>query len=194
MSFECRKAIQRRLHDPLFHRIFCGYGLDVGSGEDGLSRYAFMFPRLIGVRDWNLDPDGDGQTLPGEQQNQYDFVHSSHSLEHMADPFLALSRWLEVVRPNGHIVLLVPDFDLYEHRRWPSENFEHTHAFTLGPTSEPWLVNLFDLALHFVDRALTVKVSRLEATFDFGADPLLDQTCYGHGASESAIEMVLRKR
>ena len=202
MAQECRKACYRRLHDPAFHqRYFVGNGLDVGAGEDSLSKYAFFFPRITTVRDWNHS-DGDGTDLEGELANWYDFVHSSHSLEHMRDPYTALKRWLEVVKPGGHVIVTVPDFQMYEHHRWPSENGEHTHAFTMGPTQHrvlhpwdywDWRVNVLDLARYFEEEAVPVKIERLESTFDWNADPLLDQTCFGSGAAEACIEFVLRK-
>lgn len=195
MANECRKANQRRLHDPAFHqRFFVGHGLDIGAGEDSLGRYAFMFPRIASVRDWNHS-DGDGTDLLRIGNDVFDFVHSSHSLEHMRDPYSAIGRWLEVVRSGGHLIITVPDFGMYEHSRWPSDNAEHTHAFTLGTpgAATHWLVNVLELAGTFRRVAHAIKIERLEYAFDFGADPNLDQTCFGSGASESAIEIVLRK-
>jgi SAM-dependent methyltransferase len=201
---ECRKSSIRRLHSPAFHqRFFVGSGLDVGAGEDSLTRYAFMFPRITFVKDWNHS-DGDGMDLIGEPVNYYHFVHSSHSLEHMRTPHEALRRWIEVLRPGGHIIVTVPDFEMYEHNRWPSENGEHTHFFTIaGPrpevaramTAEMWEKHVSICALaRELQGCEVVKIERQEYAFDFGEDPLLDQTCFGHGASESAIEFILRKR
>jgi hypothetical protein len=40
MSYECSKAVQRRLHDPRFiTRFFAGAGIDIGSGPDPLVVY-----------------------------------------------------------------------------------------------------------------------------------------------------------
>lgn len=193
MANECRKANQRRLHEPAFHqRFFVGEGIDVGAGDDSLGRYAFAFPRISHVCDWNHS-NGDGTDLQGLAENAYDFLHSSHSLEHMRDPYVALARWIQVVKPNGHLIITVPDFGLYEHSRWPSDNHEHTHAFTLGATEHPWLINVLHLVTRFSDVAHPIKIERQEYAFDFSAEPYLDQTCFGSGASESAIEIVLRK-
>jgi SAM-dependent methyltransferase len=151
-----------------------------------------MFPRIVAVRDWNHS-DGDGTDLEGVSDGVYDFVHSSHSLEHMRDPYTALTRWLRVVRTGGYIICLVPDFVMYEHARWPSDNKEHTYAFTMMLSTEQWLVNVMHLCAGLGLLATTVKIERLESTFDFGADPNVDQTCFASGAGECAIEFILRK-
>lgn len=41
--------------------------------------------------------------------NTYGFILSSHSLEHVANPLLALKEWSRVLKPNGTIVLVLPD-------------------------------------------------------------------------------------
>ena len=48
----------------------------------------------------------------------YDFVLSSHMLEHTANPLRALSEWDRVLRPGGGLVLVVPHRDgTFDHRR-----------------------------------------------------------------------------
>jgi SAM-dependent methyltransferase len=38
----------------------------------------------------------------------YDFLLSSHTLEHTANPILALREWLRVLKDNGVVVLVLP--------------------------------------------------------------------------------------
>lgn len=195
MGQEMRKAMHRRLHEPTFaQRIFVGDVLDVGAGDDGFARYRFLWPRVTNVREWQHD-DGDGTDLPGLPDASFDCVVSSHSLEHMRDPLTALRRWLAVTKVGGHVVFVVPDFAMYEHHCWPSANNEHTHAFLIdgfGRDHLPEHVNLVELVMQ-LDGCETVKIERLESTFDFGEDRMLDQTCFGHGSAESAIEVILRR-
>src|ERR1019366_2140062 len=133
MGRECFKSTMRRVRDPLFHQsVFVGDVLDVGSGDDPLSLFAYMFPRIRSVRDWYHDPDGDGMTLPGLAPASFDTVHASHVLEHLDDPIRALVRWAEVLRMGGHVVALLPEAIMYEHGQWPSRNNEHQNAFTSG--------------------------------------------------------------
>jgi predicted SAM-dependent methyltransferase len=41
--------------------------------------------------------------------SRYDFVLSSHSLEHTANPLKALKEWNRIIKPGGTLVLLLPD-------------------------------------------------------------------------------------
>src|SRR5262249_19674846 len=129
---ECSKSIQRRLADPNFAaRYFVGDGLDVGGKPDPLNIYRELFVRMGTVRTWDLE-DGDAQLLTGVEDDSVDFVHSSHCLEHLRDPREGLANWLRVVRPGGHLIVTVPDEDLYEQGVFPSTfNRDHKWTFTV---------------------------------------------------------------
>ena len=58
--------------------------------------------------------DQAAELMASVADNTYDFVHSSHCLEHMRDPARAMHNWLRILKPGGHLVCLVPDEDLYE--------------------------------------------------------------------------------
>lgn len=49
--------------------------------------------------------------LWGIADESYDFILSSHSLEHTANPLKALKEWLRVLKPGGYLVLVLPDKD-----------------------------------------------------------------------------------
>jgi len=56
---------------------------------------------------------------------KYDFVISSHVLEHTANPILALSQWLRLLKDQGTLVLILPHKDnTFDHRR-PVTTLEH---------------------------------------------------------------------
>jgi len=58
---------------------------------------------------------GDLRMVPS---GSYDFVLSSHMLEHTANPLRALSEWGRVLKPGGGLVLVVPHRDgTFDHRR-----------------------------------------------------------------------------
>jgi SAM-dependent methyltransferase len=87
--------------------------------------------------------------IPSES---YDFVLSSHTLEHTANPLLALSEWLRVIRELGMLLLVVPHKDgTFDHRR-PVTTLEHLlRDFERGTTEEdlthlPEILKLHDLA------------------------------------------------
>ncbi|HWA39684.1 MAG TPA: class I SAM-dependent methyltransferase [Burkholderiales bacterium] len=191
---ECGKSMLRRVHDIRFAtRYFVGDGIDVGAGEDPLHFYAELFPAMRSCRAWEWN-DGDGATLPGVADESFDFVHASHSLEHLDDPRVALRNWARVLRPGGHIVILVPDEDLYEQGTFPSRhNEDHKWTFTVAKkaTWSPRSVSLAALAQEFADRLQTVKIELLDATFRFSGRAGFDQTQTPIG--ECAIELILRK-
>lgn len=57
--------------------------------------------------------------------DSYDFLLSSHVLEHIANPIKALKEWERIVKPNGHFVLILPHKDgTFDHNR-PTTTLEH---------------------------------------------------------------------
>jgi SAM-dependent methyltransferase len=48
----------------------------------------------------------------------YDFLFSSHSLEHIANPLKAVGEWLRVVKNRGYVVIIVPEKSIcFDHKR-----------------------------------------------------------------------------
>lgn len=191
---ETSKSVMRRLHDNRFiTRYFVGDGIDIGCGNDPISLYAELFPAMKSLKPWDL-PDGDAQMLAGVADECFDFVHSSHCLEHMLAPALALQNWFRVLKPGGHLIVLVPDEDLYEMGVFPScNNADHKWTFTLWKESS-WCdksVNVLDLVKALGAAAQPVKLELLDASHRYGLPPM-DQTMTPVG--ECAIEMVIRKR
>lgn len=57
--------------------------------------------------------------------SSYDFVLSSHCIEHLANPLQGLSEWIRVLKQNGLLVLVLPHKDgTFDHRR-PVTSLEH---------------------------------------------------------------------
>jgi len=83
----------------------------------------------------------------------YDAVLSSHVLEHLANPIGALAEWRRVVRPGGHVLLIVPHRDgTFDHRR-PVTSFEHLRSDAERDTGEDDLTHLDEiLSLHDLER------------------------------------------
>ncbi|MDB6102014.1 MAG: class SAM-dependent methyltransferase [Gammaproteobacteria bacterium] len=66
--------------------------------------------------------------LKGIEAESYDFVMSSHALEHVANPLKALSEWVRVLKPAGLLVLILPNRDqTFDHRR-PVTSMAHLIA------------------------------------------------------------------
>jgi len=191
---ECSKSISRRLADANFiNRYFVGNGLDIGGKPDPLSLYRELFCQMRSVRTWDWE-DGDAQFLASAKDGEFDFVHSSHCLEHLVDPHEGIRSWLRVVRPGGYLVVTVPDEDLYEQGVFPSTfNRDHKWTFTIFKTRS-WSgrsVNVIDLVRELGEGAELVRVEQLSSTYRFDL-PRYDQTLTPVG--ECGIEFVLRKR
>ena len=65
-----------------------------------------------------------------------DFVLSSHVLEHMANPLQALREWQRVLKPDGHLLLLLPHgARTFDHPR-KTTSWEHLVADFAAATPE----------------------------------------------------------
>lgn len=63
----------------------------------------------------------DGTDLHQFADASYDFVLSCHNLEHIANPVKALKGWIRILRPQGSIILVLPDGRrTFDHRRTPT--------------------------------------------------------------------------
>ncbi len=51
---------------------------------------------------------GEARRLEGVEDGAYDALLASHVIEHLADPLGALAEWRRAVRPEGHVLLVVP--------------------------------------------------------------------------------------
>lgn len=175
---ETTKARGRRLTECFFEKYCQGLGLDIGYGGDLV---------CVNARGWDIE-DGDAMLLEGLADESFDFVYSSHTLEHMKDLNVALTNWWRVLRPGGYLLLYVPHRDLYEKRsvlpsRW---NLDHKHYFLPEVDEPPVTVGLLP------------QLKRSLETFDLLR---LATCCEGHTITgplshsdgEYSIEVVLRK-
>ena len=94
---------------------FCkGNGLDIGSGE-------WPLPGATSI-DTKFGKDGNG--LP---DGEWDYIFSSHCLEHLADPVYALEHWKAHIKPGGVLFLYLPHPDM---KYWnPTRNRKHLHSW-----------------------------------------------------------------
>jgi len=67
----------------------------------------------------------DATNLSSISDNSYDFILSSHSLEHIANPIKAITEWLRVLKDAGLILLILPSKEFcFDHKR-PVTTFAH---------------------------------------------------------------------
>lgn len=121
---ETRKAHNRREKEGFFDKYCQGEGLDIGCGNDVIKD---------GCSGWDI-VNGDAQYLKGVPDGCFDYVYSSHCIEHVDDVRVALKNWFRVVKKGGYLLLYLPERDLYEKQsqlpsRW---NPHHKHMFLLG--------------------------------------------------------------
>jgi SAM-dependent methyltransferase len=67
----------------------------------------------------------EGSDLSLLKDNQFDFLLSSHSLEHIANPIKALNHWRRILKQRGRLVLILPDSSVTFDRKRPITKLEH---------------------------------------------------------------------
>lgn len=96
-------------------RHYCaGRGLDVGAGK---------WP-LKGAIPVDVTSGGDAMALP---KGQFDYIFSSHALEHLNDPVGAIEHWKTRLRPGAWLFLYLPH-PAMEYWR-PQFNRKHRHIW-----------------------------------------------------------------
>jgi SAM-dependent methyltransferase len=101
-----------------YAKEFCkGTGLDVG----GFLDWTFPGARAVNI---TLADGYDAYNLPA---GEYDYIFSSHTLEHLPDYVKALDYWKAHIKPGGVLFLYLPHPDM---EYWlPQNNRKHLHAF-----------------------------------------------------------------
>jgi len=148
---------------------------------------------MLSCRNWDVQ-DGDAMFLESIKDATFDFVHSSHCLEHLENAYDGIGNWLRVLKSGGYLIVTIPETNLYEHGYWPSRfNGDHKTTFSINnPDPKPHEITTLKMLQDFTPAA---EVERLILHRDFFDDSLpaaTDQTWTGN--AECAIEFVLRKR
>lgn len=181
--YETSKARARRKREGLFERFIFGKGIDIGCGPD---------PLTAQCRQWD-QKDGDAQLMEGVAAESFDYVYSSHCLEHVRDARATLKRWWELVKPGGALIVVVPDEDLYEQGVWPSnKNPDHKATFTIYKSKSwsPVSVNVLDL-LRELEDGCVMYCKRIDEGYEYeGLGSGVDQSL---GFAEVGIEFVVQK-
>jgi SAM-dependent methyltransferase len=84
----------------------------------------------------------DASNLSSIADHTYDFILSSHNLEHFANPIKALEEWKRVTRPGGGLIIVLPDYSkTFDHRRTPT-SIDHIFEDFERDTQEDDLTHL----------------------------------------------------
>lgn len=98
---------------------FAGRTVWEGTLKDG-DRFAYGRGRTLGTQFIR-----DAVDLHGIEDASYDFVCSSHTLEHVANPLKALREWSRILRRDGTLILVLPHYEAtFDHRR-PVTSLDH---------------------------------------------------------------------
>jgi SAM-dependent methyltransferase len=105
---------------PFALEVCKGVGLDIG-----YSRREWKLPGAIGVEP-SIDFTYDAMNLP---EGQFDYIMSSHMLEHYKGNFAnLLDYWTTKLKEGGVLFLYLPDYSQYYWRVW--NNRKHIHSLT----------------------------------------------------------------
>ncbi|MFC2099078.1 class I SAM-dependent methyltransferase [Bacteroidota bacterium] len=90
----------------------------------------------------------DAVNLNGIESGKYDFVLSCNSLEHIANPFKALTEWLRIIKSGGLLLLVLP---------YKNSNFDHNRNITsMDHLLEDFNNNISEEDLTHLDEILTL--------------------------------------
>ena len=103
-----------------FAKHFCkGKGIDVGC-----MKKEWAFPEAFPI-DPLFTPEYDALKLP---DGEFDYIFSSHMLEHLDDWVVCLDYWREKIVKNGWVFLYLPHYSSEYWRPW--NNRKHKHILT----------------------------------------------------------------
>lgn len=188
MGKETWKCYEHRLNNGFFEKYLNGDGIDIGGGDDCL-----VVPNGT-VRLFDKS-DGDAQYLNTILSNTFDFVYSSHCLEHMVDPYIAYENWIRVCKHGKYIYIIVPHEIYYEKLIWPSRwNPDHKHSFTLGEKKLPNSINVYQFMEKFLDKIEIIDVFLNLQNYDHSKPINIDQTANHLDKICCHIEMIAKKR
>jgi SAM-dependent methyltransferase len=175
---ETSKAKKRRMEEGFFEKYCQGNGLDIGYGGD------LLCPNCKG---WDIE-DGDAQTLEGLPDNHFDFVYSSHCLEHVNDAADAISNWWRVLKPGGYLILYIPERDLYERKKTlPSRwNTSHKRFFLLDKDELPDTVGILPLIEKTLENYTITKAELCKQNYKLASET-------SQASGEYSIEVILKK-
>lgn len=176
---ETSKSYNLRIREGHFEKYLKGKGIDIGAGPDPL----VVLDGTVKGYDFK---QGDANFMEDQKDNIYDFVYSSHCLEHMKSVRTSLFNWCRILKPGGYLYVTVPDFELYEKCNWPS-NFNLDHKFSFSKDykrSDVNRINHYHMVEDLVPLLNSYNVNLIEAVlqdegYDYSKPSSEDQTLTG---------------
>jgi SAM-dependent methyltransferase len=152
-----------------------GFGVEIGYGS-----HHTILPFCEGYEMGSGNYDG--LHLPVKDVT-FDYLYSSHCLEHIDDYQSTLREWLRVIKKGHYLIIIVPHRDLYEKKLTLPSLFSHEHKRFYTPSS----------LLREIEESLPINSYRVRHLKDNDGG-----YCYGdppevHGKGQYEIELVLQK-
>ena len=150
-----------KIRPAIFFEKYCqGSILDIGGGISSVTPGAEVF---------DLEHGDAQKILEYLEPESFDCVYSSHCVEHMLDARAAIEQWWALTSPGGHMIIVVPDEDLYEQGVWPSMfNSDHKYTFAISKEKSwsPASINI-DQMLSSLDRAKIISIELQDDGYDY---------------------------
>lgn len=112
---------------PFAENILSGEGMDIGCNNP---TWAYTYAAML--VDPEIDPTYSASNLPWNPKDvngQWDYIFSSHCLEHLNDWVEVLDYWHSFLKPGGILFLYLPDCNAQSYWR-PWHNRKHCNYFT----------------------------------------------------------------
>lgn len=112
---------------PFALNILNGDGIDIGC-----NRQEWAYPKAKGLVDLMIDENYSAEKLPtnpADNYGQWDYLFSSHLLEHLVNWVGYLQYWHERLKPGGILFLYLPCSNNQTYWR-PWHNRKHVNYFT----------------------------------------------------------------
>lgn len=159
-----------------------GKGVDIGCGTDKV---------VAEADEWDLyqvGQQGDATFMEGVPDGKYDWVYSSHCLEHLEDPTEALKSWWRILKPGGNLIIYIPHRDLYEKRKQPPSkwNYEHKRFYVMESHEPPGTLGILQLLKEVLSGYEILLVRKCDDGHTI-TDPEV------HSDGEYSIEVVVKK-
>ena len=133
----------------------------------------------------------DGTDLNKIKDSTYDFLLSSHNLEHIANPLKAIAEWRRVLKPGGFILLVLPDKNYTFDRKRDYTTFEHLVSDLKAGMGEDDLTHLPEI-LRLHDFALDPRAGNdLKAFKERGEHNLQERALHHHVFSQEVLKKSL---
>lgn len=176
---ESRRSYKEKCENGFFDKYMSGKGCELGyaSYEKG------CLPILPDCDGYDKGTNGyDGLNIP-KPDGYYDYLYSSHTLEHIVDFGATLKEWYRVVKENGHLVIVVPHQFLYEKKKEKPSKWNGDHKRFYTPAS--LMKEIEDSLEPNTYRVVLLKDNDKDFNYDLGPSK--------HSSGAYEIELVLKK-